>query len=1126
MKKTIIGGDLGTAKTGITLISIVDDETKIVDSKVLIDNFKNGHEYNTNNYKTPATIRREYRSSRVNRRHKRMKIVKLSNFLCEKFNLDEIKKTSNVLDLKIFGLNDKLSLNEISFVLLNYARYNGYNTLDDESSIDDEAKSKYKKKLSESKLWCDNHPELTISSYYKEINNNSIKYRCSDYPIVKELHLHELKLFLAKQKEFHSEITDDFNEEVIKMIYYRRDLKSSRHLISDCEYEYNRKVCPKYTLLSQEYIIWQGIHNLRLNDESIENTEKLILFKKLNENSSLKRNEILDIILEYRRDNYKLLHSVTSYDDIECAELTDITNDNVFTFTSKECEIIKRLIRNGVNSNDLLNKLYLNDNYKISHKELTGNRTRTKIREIIGNKLDLINNELIENDIIEKIGHMIYSESYSTRRKKSLIKFNSSQNIINLSNNEIESLSIAKLPDGFSDCSNKALKKIISHMNGQNDYLDHYSAIMKVYGNTIKSVKKKLTLDKIKEGSLRNPIVEHKTNQFIKIMNGYIKQGLIDNHTSVHIEFSRDLMLPKKIRLSIEKNNDNNKKFNKELENLLLFHDYPANSKNVKRVKLWIEQGGKYETNGKNFSITNDACDLYTNTPITLINALDGNSYNTDHIVPKSRCFNNTLNNFILTSRKSNELKDARTSYEFVEETFSDDEKKTFYDNLKKYYGNNKRKLESFSYGYDNMPENMGENQLVLNSFIAKKTKSQLETYFDKVICVNGITTDYVKNVLGYTKMFKTNIKDNMSDYKKKEINDDEIDKRYDDRNHALDSIVIAMIDDKITHRINNLNQYYSDDKNVSLDNFIKNHAVSFFNSENHLNMVSDSLNKTITIRRKDKHPIFNKTIYYNNEKHKISCVRGQLHDETFYSSTNIDGINVLTKQKSLLNIEKDLINALKKKTSDDIKMKINDIINTIVNEKSRDLLRTFIYENDLTPETIKSALKKFVNDPLRKNAKSLLVKAYYHNSVQVGKNLSNDKNHVRNVIPNNNYLLIIYKKNNKHNHICFSLLDYTKGKHKDFLKNNQIVHVFKKNDYFVCDYDNNQLKTLINNNDYSFLSKLYFIPEMNNSSFFYEPYFSNNKDCFRIRESSNTFFSKNKIITKIKINDFGKIFV
>jgi CRISPR/Cas system Type II protein with McrA/HNH and RuvC-like nuclease domain len=1131
MEQKIIGGDLGTIKTGICLISINDDKTKILDSKVIINNFKDEYKYNTKNYKTPSANRRLYRSSRVNRKHKKEKLKLVTTYLCKEFNLNDIKYFSNVLDLKLKGLSSELSLEELACILINYTRYNGYNTLDDDETVVDDVKTKYKKKLLEAKKWCDENSPLTISSYYKYIKDSGGKYRNSDHPVTKELHKQELELILTKQKFFHIEISDNFYKNIINKIYSRRGLKSSRHLISDCEFEYNRKVSPKYLLSTQEYIIWQGIHNLRINDNPIENTEKIKLFEELNRKPSLNKDEILNIILEYRRSNYKLIHPVTNDEDIIYSEITDITNDNVFNFTSSEIRIVKKLLKDGILSDELLNKLFVNKNYKVSHKELTGNRTRFYITEIIGTGLEIIKNKYRgvldikqkENEIIENIAHRIYSEPYIFTRKKALAKFNNSQDDIKLSDDNIQSLSMIKLIDGFSDASSKAIKNILPYMNGEIDFLDHHYAIIKAYGDKTSNVEKKSTLEKLKAGSLRNPTVENKVNQFIKLINYYIGKKLVDCHTEVHIEFSRDLMLPKKIRLIIEKNNDTNRKINKEIEELLKFFNSTINSSNVKRIKLWLQQGGKYEIKGKNFLITNDACDLYSNLSIKLSDALNKNLYNIDHIIPESRCFNNTLNNLILTSRSNNSRKNNRTAYEFVEETFTDNEKKIFISNVEKYFGDIKKKKIRFEYGYDNMPDDMGENQLVLNSYISKKITQQLKTYFDseKIIPVNGVITDHVKNVLGYTEMFKNIIKDNAYKFKKKQVKIEEIDKRFDERNHVLDAIVVAMIDYKIIYRINNLNKI--DNKNdISLDNFIKKYAVDFFKSENHIDIVKESLNRTIVNRRKDKYPIFNKTILQNEQKHKIRCVRNSLHDETFYSEFN----GVKTINVSLIDFKKEIIKVLNKtktvKTLETIRKKIDSIIG----DTSRNLLESCIHEcanpdDTITPDIINVAFNTFITHPSRKNTKNIKIRSFYQNTVPIGK-----KGYIRNIVPNNNYLLVIYKEKGEYKQECFSLLDYTSGRHKDFLNTHAIKHVFKKRDYFVCGFDRKELKILLDNNNYSFLENTFFIPEMNAVKFYYEPFFSNNEDCFRLGESSNKYFNRNSKVTKIKINDYGEIFL
>jgi CRISPR-associated endonuclease Csn1 len=1142
----IIGIDTGTSYTGLSLIEQNDNEiTKILDVKVIQSSFENESKYNTSDFKTPTTVRRLKRSARKNRKHKHTKLYNIKKELLNYFNLSIKKDYINIIDLKIKGLSEKLNLDELLAVIYNYAKYNGYNEIDDDI-IDGETKSEYKKKICNITDWCDKN-NLTISSYYKMLSDESKKYRHSDYPIHNSLHKKEVKLLLNNQKNYYPElITDDFIKNIIKKIYFRRGLKSSRHLISDCPYEKYKKVCPKSHPLAQEYLIWEVLHNLRLttiNNIEIEitNEEKKYLFSVLNTtNEELSNIEIIDKIIDYRKRNYVLKYDILyNIEDIEHSQLINLETQQIYTLSDYEINFLKNIVKiEGISFNSIKNELYDPTLFKLSHKKINGNKTKIKIIKIINDNLKILKENSVNkindkefykivDNIIEDFWLKIYSETNKNNIIKSFNKYNENSNkYFELSSEQIEQLSLLNLSDDFIDCSSRALKKILPYMNGEKDFKNHYDVINTIYKQ--KTIENNNELCNIKMNSLRNPIVEKQINNIINQLNYWKHNNMIDNNTSVNIELSRDLMLPKKIRIKIEKNNYKNNKNNKFIEDIIIYYKKRNSASSIKRIKLWFEQGGEID---KNFKIIKNAADIYCDDEITIDDALNTLLYNIEHSVPESRYFGNNMLNLSLTKKEINSKKNNKTSYEFIKENYSIVEQEKIWkkiDNL--YLKNNPNKIKWFKYGYENFPENMSNNQLVNNSYISKELVKILSTYFNpnNIKVTNGIITDYIKNELGYTEMFKENIKNNIIKYK----NSDKIDKRIDDRNHALDAIVIAMVNQKVIHRINNMNKIYNLN-DESLSNFIKKIANEFFNTQNHIDIVKTTIDKCMVRRKKSNLPFFIKKVKDKcGDIHKINCLRTPLHNETLYgknwkeddSYTRYISIEdfILDYKKLSSDIEKlknNIDSGKSKNIEEDTNLlnksikKLNDFFDKIVDPYTADLFKK--YGN--TSDAIKKAIE--CEGKIR-GIKKIKIKCKNNKLTKLSGN--------RNVDLANNHMIIIYKKNNNITHECISLYDYCNKKHKEvFINNNDnIINVFKINDYFVIDYTKEELQNMINNNNYDFLNKTFFINQLASDRLYFKPYYTTN-EYFKSGKGVNKFYKEhNNKIVKIKINNYGKIYL
>jgi CRISPR/Cas system Type II protein with McrA/HNH and RuvC-like nuclease domain len=151
---------------------------------------------------------------------------------------------------------------------------------------------------------------------------------------------------------------------------------------------------------------------------------------------------------------------------------------------------------------------------------------------------------------------------------------------------------------------------------------------------------------------LRNPVVARSFNQARLVFN-----DLVTKHGSpayVHVETARDLARSKKLRDKITREQDTNRKRADSLRiDLRSRLKREPTATQVLRMRLYAEQGGQ--------------C-IYTGTSLEPhIDSILGNEefVEVDHIWPRSKTFDNSLDNRVLVIAGANRDKGSRIPYEF-----------------------------------------------------------------------------------------------------------------------------------------------------------------------------------------------------------------------------------------------------------------------------------------------------------------------------------------------------------------------------------------------------------------------------------------------------------------------------
>lgn len=277
-------------------------------------------------------------------------------------------------------------------------------------------------------------------------------------------------------------------------------------------------------------------------------------------------------------------------------------------------------------------------------------------------------------------------------------------------------------------------------------------------------------IEDFKQHSLRNPIVEQVVTETLRVVRDIWKkygQGAKDFFSEIHIELGREMKNTADDRKYITEQVTNNEATNLRIKALLaelkensdgkllvdnvrphspsqqdvlrIYEDAVLNSTaelpediakisksaqpsktELQRYKLWLEQ--KYRS-------------PYTGSVIPL-GRLFTEDYQIEHIIPKSRYFDDSFNNKVICEAAVNQLKDKQLGWEFIKnhhgekvecgmskvvEIFTKEEYQAF---VKEYYAKNKTKRQNLL--LDEIPEKMIARQMNDTRYISKYISSLL----------------------------------------------------------------------------------------------------------------------------------------------------------------------------------------------------------------------------------------------------------------------------------------------------------------------------------------------------------------------------------------------------------------
>lgn len=803
--KKILGLDLGTTSIGWAYIKEQETNTELIDLGVRIiplttdekSEFSAGNAISKNQDRTTKRTQRKGYDRYQLRRTFLVKTLTENEMMP-----DESYFKLSALELYVLrnkAVSEQISLQELGRIFLHLNQKRGYKSSLKEENAANKKEGEYVAAV-KSRFNTIKERGITVGQYFYEGLQTDIHYRIKEQIFPREAYIVEFDMIWNTQKIYYpNQLTDiNFNKIRNEIIYYQRALKSQKGLVSICEFEgkfrknkegktvfAGPKVAPRSSPLFQISKIWESINTIKLKGKrgqefEITLAQKNEIFNYLDNNEKLSEAELFKILKLSKEDGYAG---------------NSMTKNGIKGNETKSA--INKIIKGLPNTKSLL-KFELKESTKYIIDYNTGEETE---RFMIDTNF--------EKEPFYQLWHCIYSIS------NDIDLINTLETKFNIPNEEAKQL--AKLDftkQGFSGKSAKVIRKTLPFL--QSGFMYSYAMEYAGYNHsnslTTAQNEARILLEKLpqlQKNSLRQPVVEKILNQMINVVNAIMDEyGKPDE---IRVELARELKSSKDERNTADKNNRAREADNKKIaERLEKDYHVKANKRNIDKYKMYMEV---------------DGISLYTGKTIDLATFLRGEQVDVEHILPKSRIFDDSLQNKTICEQQENRNKGNLTAYDYMktksESQFNDYIERV--EGLFKLRKISKAKRDKLLTPASKIPDDFIERQLRQTQYIAKKSTELLKEVCYNVYATSGQVTDYLRHQWGWDEVLM-NLKIDM--YKSKGYLDlietyevtengqvktkERIKgwtKRDDHRHHAIDALTIACTKQGIIQRLNKLNQ-------------------------------------------------------------------------------------------------------------------------------------------------------------------------------------------------------------------------------------------------------------------------------------------------------------------------------
>lgn len=706
----------------------------------------------------------------------------------------------------------EVSLEELGRVLLHINQKRGYkhsrisNSDSKETAYVQEVNSRYDDLKAEG-LTIGQHFAAKLKENEQETADGKkyYNYRIKEQVYPRHAYEEEVKQILEVQSQYNPDVlSPDVCKEIMDIIFYQRDLKSCKNLVSLCEFEsytitkngkeitIGPKVAPRTSPLAQLSSILETANNITIRNR--KNDELYI--------SPDQRKAIADFL-----DNHEVM------------KLTDLYN--ILNIGRKDGWWAGKAIGKGLKGNTT--KCQIREALSGLPKEQVDSLTafHLEIDEYVdketGEVRKRINNTQAEQQPLYKLWHMLYSIKDNKELAGAL-------NHLGVEDEE----SIEKLckldfrTAGYANKSAKAIGRILPYLMEGMMYSEACELAGFDHSRRINPDRVLLThLPQIQKNELRQPVVEKILNQLVNIVNALLEnEGAIDE---IRVELARELKQSKDERNEAFKRNNQNERLNKELAERIMKYGLTPTRNRILKLKMWEE--------------SEHSC-MYCGQLVDPVEFLKGVDVEREHIIPRGLLFDNSFTNQVCSCRRCNSKKGMRTAYDFIADDKGQEGLDTYIDRINDLFNRKKISRSKFNRllashkAYINRKalgketdedkelwENFIDRQLRQSQYIARKSVDMLQQVCKNVYTTSGSVTDFVRHQWGYDELLHEL---NFERFKKagltamvkqlhsgKEVEVERIKdwtKRLDNRHHAVDALAIACTTQGMIQRLNTLN--------------------------------------------------------------------------------------------------------------------------------------------------------------------------------------------------------------------------------------------------------------------------------------------------------------------------------
>lgn len=636
MKKRVFGFDVGISSLGWAVIDMDDDKDpekqeevcgEIISAGVRIfpgaENRKDG--------KSLAMPRRQKRLARRVCRRKALRKKDLKKLFVEKGLVGEtdfVRKNvplADVWDLRVQGLSRRLSGEELARVLLHLAKHRGFKSYRKAQEKEEEG-GKVLEALSKNKALLSENENKTLAQIFVERGGKKRNFcrtvtkngtekteACFDNLFTREEIIREAGLIFDRQRTFGSEFASPEFEEAFGEIAFRHrevDVQGVEKMLGVCPFEKDEKRAPKEAPSAEFFVALGKINSMSVLEggrkRPLTEGERAALFDLLKARKKV----------TYRDIRQKVFNS-PSEDDFR---FSDVEYNPRPKYDKKTKELI-------------VNKKAPEE------KEFYSLKGYHALKGLIGEAYDIPT----QDKIVSVIAIQKNDKNIEGQLKE-----------LGIHPDDIETLKGVSFSK-FIGLSLKAVYRLLPEMEAGKKYNEACKAVGYDFKSTGEpfSREKGRFLPPIPQKLLtRVPVVNRAVSQFRKVYNAMVRAyGTPDQ---INVEMGRDIYNNAQDRKKIQKAQEEFRELKdaarQKAEERLGYGNVSA--KVLLKFRLYEEQDGKSVYSGRSIDLHRlanepDYCDV-------------------DHIIPYSRCLDDSLNNKVLCFSSENREKSNRTPLEYL----------------------------------------------------------------------------------------------------------------------------------------------------------------------------------------------------------------------------------------------------------------------------------------------------------------------------------------------------------------------------------------------------------------------------------------------------------------------------